>query len=301
MKKIIGFGTAAILALGLSACAGQGTPSTASGTSTAATESLAATSAASQAETTTSLAKETSAAADTSFDQDGIFTVGFDKNFPPMGFVGSDGEFTGFDLELAAEAAKRMGLEIKYQPISWDAKDMELNAGTIDVVWNGFTMNGREDLYLWSEPYMENNQVFVVRKDSGITSFADLAGKIVEVQADSSAEAALKEKADLSASFRELKTTPDYNAGFMDLESGAVDALAMDEIVAAYQLEVRDTDDFIILEESLAAEQYGIGFAKGNKALRDKVQAAMDAMSADGTIRKISEKWFGRDVSISTK
>ena len=116
--------------------------------------------------------------------------VGFDKSYPPYGFVGDDGEYTGFDLELAQEVAKRLGLDYKAQPIAWDSKDMELESGNIDCIWNGFTMTGREDDYTWTEPYMANQQVFVVANDSDINSQADLAGKIVEVQADSSAEAA---------------------------------------------------------------------------------------------------------------
>lgn len=224
------------------------------------------------------------------------FTVGFDQDFPPMGFVGEDGEFTGFDLELAAEVASRLGKEVVYQPIAWDAKDMELESGTIDCIWNGFTMNGREDAYTWSEPYMENNQVFVVKTDSGISTKADLAGKVVDVQTDSSAEAALKEDADLMNSFGQLVTVADYNTAFMDLESGAVDAIAMDDVVASYQIEQRNAD-FVVLDETLAAEEYGIGFKLGNEELRDQVQGALEEMAADGTLAEISEKWFGKDIT----
>ncbi len=228
----------------------------------------------------------------------GTFTVGFDQDFPPMGFVGDDGEYTGFDLELAQVVADRLGMEFVPQPIAWDAKDMELESGTIDCIWNGFTMTGREDGYTWSEPYMDNSQVFVVKKDSGIQTLADLEGKIVEVQTDSSAEAALKEDPDLTNTFSNLQITPDYNTAFMDLEMGAVDAIAMDVIVAGYQMEQRDNgDDFVILDETLASEEYGIGFKKGNEALRDQVQATLEEMAADGTMAEISEKWFGRDVT----
>ena len=175
---------------------------------------------------------------------------------------------------------------------------MELSSGTIDCIWNGFTMNGREDDYTWSTPYMDNSQVFVVAADSGISSLADLAGKVVEVQTDSSAEAALKDNADLSATFGTLQTTPDYNTAFMDLEMGAVDAIAMDVIVAGYQIEQRgESDKYVILDETLSSEEYGIGFKKGNEELRDKVQGALDEMAADGTMAEISEKWFGRDVT----
>ena len=228
--------------------------------------------------------------------EEDTFVVGFDQDFPPMGFVGDDGEFTGFDLELAAEAAKRMGKEVVYQPIAWDAKDMELESGTIDCIWNGFTMTGREDSYTWSERYMENNQVFVVKADSGIATKADLAGKVVDVQTDSSAEAAINEDQELKDSFGELITVADYNTAFMDLESGAVDAIAMDDVVASYQIEQRKAD-FIVLDETLAAEEYGIGFKLGNEELRDQVQDVLKEMAADGTLAEISNKWFGKDIT----
>lgn len=240
--------------------------------------------------------KEAAATADTTTEDNKVFTVGFDQEFPPMGFVDEKGEFTGFDLELAAEAAKRMGMELKLQPIAWDAKDMELESGTIDCIWNGFTMNGREDGYTWSKPYMNNTQVFVVGADSDIATLDDLAGKTVEVQADSSAEAALKDMADLTASFGAFQTTPDYNTAFMDLEMGAVDAIAMDIIVAGYQIEQRQ-NNCVILEEAIASEEYAIGFKKGNEALRDKVQTALEEMASDGTMTEISNKWFGEDVT----
>lgn len=228
------------------------------------------------------------------------FTIGFDQNFPPMGFVGEDGEFTGFDLELAAEVAARNDWEIVYRPIEWDAKDMELSSGTIDCVWNGFTMNGREDKYTFSKPYMENSQIFVVKKSSGITDFASLAGKVVCVQKDSAALSALNEDANaaLKASFKDLVELADYNTAFMDLEAGAVEVIGMDIVVAAYQIRDKQ-DEYMILEQPLQAEQYGVGFLLGNEELRDTVQATLDAMQEDGKFAEISNKWFGRDVSIA--
>lgn len=301
-KRMIALAMTGMMAVSLAGCGGSGGETTApAATTSAAAETTAA--AASDAETAADTTEGTTKAADGASEgaeaaggQGGTFTVGFDQDFPPMGFVGDDGEYTGFDLDLAKEAATRLGLEFKAQPIAWDSKDMELDAGTIDCIWNGFTMNGREDAYTWSEPYMKNQQVFVVRKDSGIAALADLSGKVVEVQADSSAEAALKDKPDLTSTFGTLQTTPDYNTAFMDLEMGAVDAVAMDEIVAAYQIENRKAD-FVILDETLTAEEYGIGFKKGNEQLRDKVQGELEAMAADGTLEEISMKWFGRDVT----
>ena len=224
--------------------------------------------------------------------EDGVFVVGFDQNFPPYGYVGEDGEFTGFDIECAKTLAERLGWEIKLQPIDWDSKDFELEAGTIDCIWNGFTMTGREDKYEWTDPYVDNTQVFVVKADSGISSIADLAGKVVAVQADSSALAALNEEdnAELKASFDQLLEVGEYNTAFMDLEQGAVDAIAMDIGVAQFQMEGRE-DEFIILDETLYTEQYAVGFALGNTALRDAVNDEFNAMKEDGTAQAIAEEF----------
>lgn len=225
------------------------------------------------------------------------FTVGFDQDFPPFGYVGDDGEFTGFDIEMATECAKRMGKEIVLQPIDWDAKDMELESGTIDCIWNGFTMNGREDQYTWSDSYMDNTQVVITKKDSGITALSDLAGKIVEVQKESSAQSALEDEdhTELLASFGEFLQVAEYNTAFMDLESGAVDAIAIDIGVANFQLEGKE-DDYIILDEVISSEQYAVGFLKGNEALRDEVQNTLMEMVDDGVFAEISDKYFGYDV-----
>ncbi len=257
--------------------------------------SLAGCSSGSSADTTKTTTQAATQA--NSESKSGTFTVGFDQDFPPMGFVDEKtGEYTGFDLALAAEVAKRLGLEIKYQPIAWDSKDMELSSGTIDCIWNGFTMNGREDEYTWSEPYMKNDQVFVVKADSGIKSSKDLAGKIVDVQTDSSAQAALNDNKTLSDTFGQLIVVDNYNSAFMELESGAVDAIAMDNTVASYQISKRGAN-FVVLDESIAAEEYGIGFKKGNTELRDKVQNTLEEMAKDGTMAKISEEWFGKDIT----
>ena len=280
-KRLLSAVMASAMVLSLAACGGAKTETTA-----------AETTAEKKEETTTA----GTTAAETAEAAGGTLIVGFDQDFPPMGFVGDNGEYTGFDLDLAKEAASRLGLEYKAQPIAWDSKDMELESGNIDCIWNGFTITGREDDYTWTTPYMANKQVFVVANDSDIKSQADLAGKVVEVQADSSAEAALKENQDLANTFGQLLTTPDYNTAFMDLEQGAVDAVAMDVIVAGYQIKQRNAD-FKILDDSLSEEEYGVGFKKGNTELRDKVQGALEEMAADGTLAKISDEWFGEDVT----
>lgn len=224
------------------------------------------------------------------------FTVGFDQDFPPMGFVGDDGEYTGFDLDVAQAVCDKMGWEFVPEPIAWDSKDALLNSGSIDCIWNGFTINGREDDYTFSEPYLDNKQVFVVRADSGIESEKDLAGKTVDVQTESSAQVALNDTPDLTGTFGNLQVIPDYNTGFMELESGAVDAVAMDIVVASYQIESRKAD-FKILDYEIASEEYGIGFAKGNDPLRDQVQKALEELAEEGVLAEISTKWFGEDIT----
>ena len=227
---------------------------------------------------------------------DNTFVVGFDAEFPPYGYKNDDGEYVGFDLDLAQEVCDRNGWILKKQPIEWNSKDMELNSGSISCIWNGFTMNGREDAYTWTTPYVDNSQVVVVRKDSGITQLSDLSGKVVAVQADSSALAALtgedasEENKALAETFKELQQVGDYNSAFMNLESGAVNAICMDIGVANYEIESRG-DKFMMLEDRLSSEEYGIGFKKGNTELRDKVQATLLDMLADGTFEEIAEKW----------
>lgn len=219
------------------------------------------------------------------------FTVGFDAEFPPYGYMDENGDYTGFDLDLAQEVCDRNGWELVKQPIDWDSKDMELSSGSIDCIWNGFTMNGREDAYTWSVPYVDNSQVFVVKADAGISTQADLAGKIVGVQKDSSALAALEgDAADLAATFAEMNQYADYNTGFMDLEAGAIDALAVDIGVANYQFASRG-DGYVIMDEKLATEQYGIGFLLGNEELKDQVEKTLLEMADDGTFTKIAEKY----------
>lgn len=216
------------------------------------------------------------------------FTIGFDAEYPPYGYRTDAGDYEGFDIDLAQEVCDRRGWELVKQPIDWNTKDMELNSGSIDCIWNGFTMTGREDAYTFSEPYVDNSIVFVVLADSDIQTAADLAGKVVVTQADSSALSALEseENAELAASFANLEQIADYNSAFMNLEAGVDDAIAVDIGVAQYQLQSRG-DKFRMLEEPLSTEQYAIGFKLGNTELRDQVQETLDEMLADGTFDKI--------------
>ena len=226
-------------------------------------------------------------------NDESTFIVGFDAEFPPYGYKDDNGSYTGYDLDLAKEVCERNNWTFKAQPIDWDAKDAELDSGAIDCIWNGFTIDGRENDYLWSNPYFDNKQIFVVKSGSGIEKIADLKGKTVETQKDSSALAALNEgNKTIKDTFATLTEVADYNTAFMDLESGACDAVAMDIGVAEYDIDNKNnSDDFTILDEYITTEKYGIGFKKGNDALKDQVQATLDEMFKDGTVLKIAEKY----------
>lgn len=221
------------------------------------------------------------------------FTVGFDAEYPPYGYMDDNGEYVGFDLELAEEVCELEGWTLIKKPINWDSKDMELDSGAIDCIWNGFTINGREEDYEWSIPYADNSQVIVVAADSGITSFADLEGKIVGVQAASAALSVLEDPEqhkELADTFSELTQFSDYNGAFTELQAGALDALAIDIGVANYQIESRD-GGFIILEENLNSEQYGVGFKLGQTELRDIINTDLEKLTKDGTVAKLAEKY----------
>lgn len=232
-------------------------------------------------------------AAATSSDKTTLI-VGFDQSYPPYGFVGNDGNFTGFDLDLAAEVASRNGWDIQLEPIDWDAKDTLLNSGAITCIWNGFTMEGRENDYTFSDPYMLNAQVIVVKKGSGIESLSDLAGKNVITQTDSAAYDVLAgdeaTKADLKATFASLDTIGEYNTAFMQLESGAVDAVACDLSIAQYQMSAKP-DAYVQLPEDLSDEHYAVGVKKGNTELADAITKTLKEMNEDGTVEKLCEKY----------
>ena len=220
--------------------------------------------------------------------------VGFDSAYPPYGYVGDDGSYTGFDLELAQEVGKRVGWEVQLEPIDWDAKDTLMNSGAINCIWNGFTIEGREDDYTFSEPYMLNAQVVVVKKGSGISDLAGLAGKAVITQTDSAAYDVLAgedaAQADVAATFASLETIGDYNTAFMQLETGAVDAVACDLSIAAYQLAAKP-DAYEQLSEQLSSEHYAVGFKKGDEASATQVTETLKAMDKDGFVKDLCDKY----------
>ena len=226
-------------------------------------------------------------------NDENTFIVGFDAEFPPYGYKDDSGNYTGFDLDLAKEVCDRNNWTFVAQPIDWDAKDAEIDSGSIDCIWNGFTIDGRENDYTWSDPYFDNKQVFIVKSDSGINDIDGLKGKTVETQKDSSALAALQgDNKTIADTFGTLTEVADYNTAFMDLKSGACDAIAMDIGVGEYDIKNQDNpDDFKVVDQYITTEKYGIGFKKGNDDLKDQVQETLNEMFKDGTVAKIAQKY----------
>lgn len=225
--------------------------------------------------------------------------VGFDQAFPPMGFKDDKGGFTGFDIELAQMAAKKMNMDVKLQPIDWDSKDAELNSGNINCIWNGFTMTGREGKYEFSVPYMKNRQVLVVKKGSTVKSLADMKGKRLELQQGSTADNALAEKKDFKESLGNVTTVPENLTALSDLEQGSCDAVLMDEIVARYI--IKQGRDFVVIDDPISEEEYAVGFKLGNKDLANQINKALNDLAGDGELAKLSQKYFGQDISIIKK
>ncbi|HAB94664.1 MAG TPA: ABC transporter substrate-binding protein [Lachnospiraceae bacterium] len=293
MKKLAAMLLTGVMAISLAACGGSTGAST--NTDTAAQEAAPEADAAEAeaAPEADAAEAEADAAAEAPAADDTEFVVGFDAEYPPYGYLDMEtNDYTGFDLELAQEVCNRRGWTLVKKPINWDNKDAEIDSGSIDCIWNGMTYTGREAEYTWSDPYVNNSIVIAVLADSEIQTAADLAGKIVITQSDSSALTALEseELAELRGTFADLQQNPSYNTCFQDMQAGAVDAIAVDIGVAQYQMR-NNPDKFRILEEPISTEQYAIAFKLGNEALRDQVQETYDEMLADGTVMKIAQNY----------
>lgn len=226
------------------------------------------------------------------------FVLGLDDSFPPLGFRDENNQIVGYDIDLAQEVANRLGKTLVCQPIDWAAKEQELNTGKIDCIWNGFTMTDeRKEAMAFTKPYLDNAQVAVVRKDSGFKSLADLKDLVIGVQAESSAVDAINDNPEFKNSVKKIIEFKENITALNDLGIGQVDAVIMDSVVANYSIS-QTGKDFVVLDEILSHEEYGIAFKKDNTELRDKVQNALNEMEADGTVAKISEKWFGTNLSV---
>ncbi len=289
MKKILSIVMAAIMSAALGACASA--PAPASSSEAASSEAPAASS-----ETP---ASSSEAAADSNLPE--TFVLGLDASFPPMGFTDQNNEVIGVDIDLAKAVCEKLGMKFEAKPIEWASKEMELNTGKITCIWNGLTITDeRKEAFELSRAYMSNDQVVVVMNDSAIKSKADLAGKIVAAQADSSGLEALQ-KDEIFASIKDgaAKEYADYVTAMGDLELGRCDAIVMDSVVANYYI-TANAKPMVVLEDKMAAEEYGIAFKKGETALLEAVEKALSELAAEGKIAEISQNWFGKDNLITT-
>jgi polar amino acid transport system substrate-binding protein len=227
-------------------------------------------------------------------DKKETIVIGIDDKFAPMGFRDEKNDIVGFDIDYAKAAAKKMGMEVKFQPIDWKTKESELSSGRIDLIWNGYTItDDRKQKVLFTKPYLKNAQVVVTLADSKIAKLNELEGKVVGLQSLSSASDAL----DANPIKSKIKTVTEFSDNVLalnDLKSGRLDAVVIDEVVINYYM-TKEAGKFKVLDESLAPEEYGVGVKKGNEELLDKLQKALDEMNEDGTAADISKKWFGED------
>lgn len=274
--KAVAAAMAAVLTLGVAGCSSQSTSSTAT------TDNSSAVSAEDQ-----SLKKVKDA---------GKLILGLDATFKPMGYTDENNEIVGFDIDVAEEVCKRLGVELVKQPINWDTLTTDLNVGKCDCVWNGLSINEeRQEKMNLSEPYMKNAMVFVVKGDSTVEKMADLKGKKISVQNGSSAQTILESceiKDDITIS--PIATNVE---ALQQLELGVVDAVFLDEVVADYEIK-NSGKNYKKLAEGLEEEEYAIAFRKDDQALRDAVQKTLSEMKADGKLAEISTNWFGSDITI---
>ncbi len=229
----------------------------------------------------------------------GELVLGLDDSFPPMGY-NDNGEIVGFDIDVAREVCAILGVELKLQPIDWNSKEMELNTGNIDCIWNGMSVSpDREEAMSLSIPYLDNHMALVVLPDSGISTVEDMAGKKLAVQTGSTAEEALDapEGADLKAAVAEVNGFADNLTALMDLETGASDAVLIDDVVANYLI-ATSGKNMVVLNDFLYAENYAIGFRKGDAALTEAVNDALRQLKESGKLAEIATKWFGSDTTI---
>ncbi len=222
--------------------------------------------------------------------------VGLDDNFPPMGFRDDKNQLVGFDIDMAREAAKRMGVEVEFKPIDWSAKEAELSGKRVDALWNGLTITDeRKQNIAFTAPYMENHQIVVVPAQSAIKTKADLAGKVVGAQDGSSAVDAVKKDAAVFKSFKEFKTFGDNVTALMDLSTGRLDAVVVDEVVGRYYV-AKKPQDYVVLQDNFGTEEYGVGVRKDDTALQGRLDTALAEMKKDGTAGRIAEQWFGKNI-----
>lgn len=232
--------------------------------------------------------------------------VGIDDTFVPMDFQAKDGQIIGFDADLARAAGQKLGQKVKLQPIDWDMKETELRNGTIDLIWNGYTKTtAREKQVAFSQPYLRNRQVLVTQKQSGITTFAGMQGQKVGLQNGSSGQTLFNSQPQVLKNKVDQKSAilyDNFNNAFLDLQAGRIQGVLGDSIYAGYYLRQHDNaDKFNVVTGGFPEETFAVGLRKSDVKLRRRLNQALTELYQDGTIAKLSQKWFKEDLSIQPK
>lgn len=238
--------------------------------------------------------KESDATASKELDKNKTYVIGLDDTFAPMGFRDENGELVGFDIDLALASAKEMGINIEFQPIDWTTKDQELNSGNIDMIWNGMTITDeRKEKFLFSNAYLDNEQLIISMAGSDINKKSDLAGKMITTQGESSPSESIKTDQELLNSLAKPPVEyPTYLECFAEIESGRCDAVVADSVLARYYIKQKGADKYKIADELFGKEEFGVGMRKDDTALCDALNKAIDALKENGTYQKIYDQWF---------
>ncbi|WP_062532526.1 amino acid ABC transporter substrate-binding protein [Jeotgalibaca dankookensis] len=226
------------------------------------------------------------------------YIIGLDETFAPMSFRDVEGDIVGFDVDFATEIGKLSGLRFEFQPIDWVMKETELNAGNIDLIWNGYTITEeRKEKVAFSDAYLENSQIIVTLNDSDIQSKEDLAGQVVATQQASATlnameadETGIVEKFDGG----EPILYPTFTDVFNDLESGRSDAIVVDEVLGRYIMKQKGSEKFNVLTDNFGDEEYGVGIRKEDTALQEAINEGLVEIKENGTYDTIYQKWFAK-------
>ena len=236
------------------------------------------------------------------YQQQKSITVGFDNTFVPMGFEEKNGNYAGFDIELAQYVSKKLGITVHFQPIDWDMKETELQNGTIDAIWNGYSATDeRREKVAFTIPYMQNTQILVVKKTSGIHSVEDMTGKVLGAQNGSSGMLDFEEHPEVLKNRVKGGDADQYqsvNEAIIDLKNERIDALLIDRVYADYYLTTEGiVDEYDTIPSGFESESFAVGVRPADKKLLEALNQAFKELYQEGIFQQISQKWFGEDVA----
>ena len=236
------------------------------------------------------------------YQQQKSITVGFDNTFVPMGFEEKNGNYAGFDIELAKYVSKKLGITVHFQPIDWDMKETELQNGTIDAIWNGYSATDeRREKVAFTIPYMQNSQILVVKKTSGIHSVEDMKGKVLGAQNGSSGMLDFEEHPEVLKNRVKGGDADQYqsvNEAIIDLKNDRIDALLIDRVYADYYLTTEGiADEYDTIPSGFESESFAVGVRPADKKLLEALNQAFKELYQEGIFQQISQKWFGEDVA----